>query len=232
MRSMYSADMFKGLITESSIKFRLSMTARSLPSNRSTRALSARRPCWRAVATRIISSCSRSFRCASCSSSSGRSKTAAPLDGIRAEPTLRPLPVCFAISLLLIFATTLVMRFQNAGETAFPTASTTIARGDRQRFTQPVVTVLRQRRAVPEVDRPDIAGAHLLQCRQKFRLISAGCRCDQQGSVASEEHALSPVVEADGVAAVTRRVDHLEILVAHFKRVPIAHQAIDAIGVR
>jgi len=83
-----------------------------------------------------------------------------------------------------------------------------------------------------EVDPLDIAGAHLFQCRQKSGFMSSLWRRDQQWGIAGEEYALRLVVEADRVAAVTRRMDHLEIRVAHLEGVPVAQQMIDAFGIR
>src|SRR5271157_4952152 len=83
-----------------------------------------------------------------------------------------------------------------------------------------------------EVDPLDIAGAHLLQCGQKSGFMSSRWRGNQQRGVASEEYALRLVVEANRVAAVTRRMDHLEIRVAHLEGVPVAQQMVDALGIR
>jgi hypothetical protein len=47
------------------------------------------------------------------------------------------------------------------------------------RFTQPLVAALSQRSAVPEAHPLDIAGAQLLQGREKTGLISSHWRGDQ-----------------------------------------------------
>src|SRR5580658_1331008 len=205
IRSMYSAETFNGLMTESSIPLRLSTTVRSPPSNSSARARSARRPCWRAVATRTISSCSRCCVCVCCASCSGRSKTAAPVDWFRLGGTRRVslrwvsldcLAICLApwdlpISLLP------PRHCRRLTLDLLPSDRQKAAAGHPVRFTQLLVTSLRHRSPVPEVDPPDVAGAQLFQCRQKLRLISARRRRAQHGRIANEEHAVQLVVKAD-----------------------------------
>ncbi len=98
MRSTYSADTFRGLITASSIPFSPSAMVRSPPWNWSARARSARRPCWRAKTTRSISSCSRFLVSVPGAFLAGRSRTAAPVDGLRSERTRPP---SFALAIVI-----------------------------------------------------------------------------------------------------------------------------------
>src|ERR1017187_4229038 len=161
---------------------------------------------------------------------SSRSKTAAPMDWFWSGRTRRPSFACLA----MFFAPLYSLCYFDASPTLIsdpllPSDSRQVAGGHCLRFTQRLVAVLHQQSAVPEVDPPDIAGAQLLQCREKSGFISACWRGDQQRRVASEEYALCLVVKADRVATVTGRVDHVEVRVTHFDCVPIAQQAIDAI---